>query len=85
MYKRQTEVHFYGSNNGIHFSKLKTYYTFPPNKDESVVIKRISSSENVKARYIKVVAKKLGILPTWHLGYSHNGRSWLFVDEIEIK
>ena len=80
-----TEVHFYSSNNGVHFSKLKTDYTFPPNKDESVVIKRISSSENVKARYIKVVAKKLGILPTWHLGYSHNGRSWLFVDEIEIK
>jgi hypothetical protein len=24
-------------------------------------------------------------LPEWHLGYPHDGRSWLFVDEISIK
>lgn len=80
-----TEVAFFSSTDGINFSKLKTEYKFPPNKDENVLIKRISSSKKVKARYIKVVAKKLGILPKWHLGYKHNGRSWLFADEIQIK
>ncbi|WP_299523241.1 GH92 family glycosyl hydrolase [Winogradskyella sp.] len=38
-----------------------------------------------KIRYIKVIAKKLGELPEWHLGYKHDGRSWIFVDEISIK
>ena len=38
-----------------------------------------------KYRFVKVIAKKLGKLPEWHLGYKHDGRSWLFVDEIRIK
>jgi len=80
-----TEVTFYSSKDGVNFSKLKKEYTFPPNKNETVLIKRVSSPEKITARYVKVVAKKLGVLPTWHLGYSHDGRSWLFVDEIEIK
>ncbi|UAM99027.1 GH92 family glycosyl hydrolase [Polaribacter litorisediminis] len=41
--------------------------------------------ENKNIRYIKIIAKKLGKLPAWHLGYKHDGRSWLFVDEIQIK
>lgn len=36
-------------------------------------------------RYVKIIAKKLGKLPKWHLGYEHDGRSWIFVDEITIK
>jgi len=35
-------------------------------------------------RFIKIIAKKLGKLPAWHLGYKDDGRSWLFVDEIQI-
>jgi hypothetical protein len=37
------------------------------------------------ARYVKIVAKNLGDLPEWHLGYPYNGKAWIFVDEIEIK
>ena len=40
---------------------------------------------NLKVRYLKIIAKKLGRLPKWHIGYKHDGRSWLFVDEIQIK
>jgi len=36
-------------------------------------------------KYVKIVAKKLGKLPEWHLGYPMDGRSWIFVDEISIK
>jgi hypothetical protein len=39
----------------------------------------------LKVRYVKLIAKKLGELPTWHLGYPYDGRSWLFIDEIQIK
>ncbi|MBO6631521.1 MAG: GH92 family glycosyl hydrolase, partial [Psychroserpens sp.] len=35
-------------------------------------------------RYVKIIAKKLGELPEWHLGYPHDGRSWIFIDEISI-
>jgi hypothetical protein len=35
-------------------------------------------------RYAKIIARKLGELPEWHLGYKHDGRSWIFIDEIEI-
>lgn len=41
--------------------------------------------ENKNIRFIKIIAKKLGKLPEWHLGSQHDGRSWLFVDEIQIK
>ncbi len=37
-----------------------------------------------KVRYVKIIAKKLGELPEWHLGYPHDGRSWIFIDEISI-
>ena len=39
---------------------------------------------SLRVRYIKIIAKKLGNLPKWHLGYKHDGKSWLFVDEIQI-
>ena len=37
------------------------------------------------ARYIKIVAKNLGDLPDWHIGAAHDGKAWIFVDEIEIE
>ena len=37
-----------------------------------------------EVRYVKIIAKKLGELPEWHLGYPHDGRSWIFIDEISI-
>lgn len=37
------------------------------------------------ARYIRVTARNLGDLPSWHLGAPSNGKAWIFVDEITIK
>ena len=39
---------------------------------------------SAKVTYIKVIAKKLGELPNWHLGYP-DGRSWIFIDEISFQ
>ena len=36
-------------------------------------------------KYVKIIAKKMGKLPEWHLGYPLDGRSWIFADEISIK
>ena len=38
---------------------------------------------DVKARYIKLVAENVGTCPTWHKGAGSN--AWLFVDEILMK
>jgi hypothetical protein len=37
----------------------------------------------VKARYVKIIAKNFGKLPSWHLGAG--GEAFIFIDEIEVK
>ena len=82
-----TEVLCLGSKDGVRFNAIdkpvKINSTHP---SEISDIKTIRFKQQPKQyRYIKVVAKKLGKLPKWHLGYAHDGRSWLFVDEISVK
>lgn len=36
--------------------------------------------ENVRARYIKLIAENIGVCPAWHKGAG--GDAWLFIDEI---
>ncbi len=82
-----TEVNCLVSNDNINFTLIGKY-TFGINtlKDD-IEIKKIEFKEpsNLTHRYVKIYAKKLGVLPDWHLGYEHDGRSWMFVDEITIK
>ena len=81
-----TQVEVYFSSDNKKFTKVTTEEIDATKPEENVSIKKVKYTfKNKKARYIKVIAKKLGVLPTWHLGYKHNGRSWLFVDEIQIK
>ncbi|QHI34773.1 hypothetical protein IMCC3317_01170 [Kordia antarctica] len=82
-----TEVECYVSDNPRSF-----YKSLPKQKFDATKPSEVSKINSVQfnmngssARYVKIVAKKLGVLPEWHLGYKHDGRSWLFVDEIEIK
>jgi hypothetical protein len=81
-----TEVEYLISSNGKSFksiSKVKVNATAANEqlkiKEHRVVLKEIN------IRYIKIIAKKLGTLPKWHLGSKNDGGSWLFVDEIQIK
>jgi len=39
----------------------------------------------IKARYVKVVADKYGMLPEGHLGYPYHGSGYIFMDEIQIR
>ncbi|WP_452219920.1 GH92 family glycosyl hydrolase [Lacinutrix salivirga] len=82
-----TEVTCYGSKNGKDFESIDAIKTLDASKaSEAVTIKKIHFKiVPKKYRYIKIVAKTLGKLPEWHLGYEHDGRSWLFADEITIK
>ncbi len=51
----------------------------------SEIYQGIISFDNKKALYIRVTATNYGKLPPWHLGYSMEGTSWIFVDEISIE
>jgi predicted alpha-1,2-mannosidase len=53
-------------------------------KDEGTLLKEFGSTlNNVKARYIHIVAKNMGICPDWHKGAG--GKAWIFADEITVK
>ena len=82
-----TKVNCLVSNDGVNFQAypngsrtLNSTMQTP-----AVTLKRVQFEGAGTFRYVKIIAKKLGELPTWHLGYKHEGRSWLFVDEIQIQ
>ena len=80
-----TYVEIYYSNDGKSFKKIKDWKAPKPFQTDEVKIEKVQVNQRLYARYIKVKAKKLGELPKWHLGYPHGGRSWIFMDEIQIK
>ncbi len=79
-----TAVSCYVSKDGKQFKLLKTETINTTVPSEEIAIKTVSFSANNSYKYVKIVAKKLGTLPEWHLGYKDNGKSWIFVDEISI-
>ncbi len=82
-----SEVSCLGSNDGINFSIIDSLIKIDNSTPSETVKINTTYFKQVskKYRFIKVIAKKLGQLPKWHLGHKDNGRSWLFVDEIIIK
>lgn len=81
-----TEVECLVSNDNKNFTSIGNYKFEEITTSEEVIIKNVEFKQASKNyRYVKIIAKKLGILPEWHLGHEHDGRSWLFVDEITVK
>ncbi|MFY9242121.1 MAG: GH92 family glycosyl hydrolase [Polaribacter sp.] len=82
-----SEVEISVSSDGKKYRSLGSFNVENKRKNETVKIQEFifKYPPTFKVRYIKIIAKKLGKLPEWHLGYKHDGRSWLFVDEIQIK
>ncbi|MDT7833046.1 GH92 family glycosyl hydrolase [Flavobacteriaceae bacterium S356] len=80
-----TNVEIYHSLDGKRFQKIEDWKSPKPQNTDEVMIQTVKTRQTINSRYIKVVAKKLGKLPEWHLGYKHDGRSWIFIDEIQIK
>jgi hypothetical protein len=79
-------VEILASEDGVNYKTLGGGNYKAMQKSEKVYIENLEVKEGPNNfRYIKIIAKKLGTLPEWHLGYKHDGRSWIFVDEIQIK
>jgi len=77
-------AHIYTSKDGVNFKKIQDFNFELPFDTDEVEIASIEVTHPVKARYVKLIAKKRGALPEWHLGHAHNGRSWIFIDEIQL-
>ncbi len=82
-----TEVECYVSDNpNRYYKNLPPQMIDTASPSDEAEIKSIQFNMNgYSARYVKIVAKNLGDLPVWHLGHEHNGKAWIFVDEIEVK
>ena len=80
------EVQCFVSKDNKTFKALTSQKINTSEKNSNIEIKTIAFKFNpIEYKYVKIVAKKLGELPEWHLGYPMDGRSWIFVDEISIK
>ena len=81
-----TEVQCFVSKDGKNYKALPSQKINTKDRNSEIEIKttefKIPSTEY---KYVKIIAKKLGELPQWHLGYPMDGRSWIFADEISIK
>jgi hypothetical protein len=82
-----SEVECLISSDGNNYQSLGDYSVDNKKENKDVKIQEyvFKYPPRTKVKFIKIIAKKLGKLPAWHLGYEHDGRSWLFVDEIQIK
>jgi len=78
------KVEYFGSINGKDFTFLGNINTtFSSNLEGSYINDYLIKLSNTTAQYIQVKAENYGICPNWHLGAG--GKTWLFVDELEIK
>lgn len=80
-----TEVSCYVSNDNKNFKLIKTIKTDKVAPKDKPFIKNVTFNVNSATKYVKIIAKPLGVLPKWHLGNSYDGRSWIFIDEIQIQ
>lgn len=80
-----TEVQCLVSKDGMDFKALPSQKINAKYKNNEIEIKTVEFKiPMTEYKYIKIIAKKLGELPEWHLGYPMDGRSWIFADEISI-
>jgi predicted alpha-1,2-mannosidase len=81
-----TEVQCFVSKDNKNFKALPAQKINTDEKNSALEIKTIEFNfDTSEYRYVKILAKKLGALPEWHIGYPMDGKSWIFVDEISIK
>ena len=72
------------SDDAASFKQVSEFITAVPMENKEAMVKNYSRTyDDLKARYVKVIAKNPGPCPDWHPGAG--GPSWVFVDEIIIE
>lgn len=77
-----SSVEFFTSTNGIDFNSIEKLMPDANGvwKDERQIEQQVN---NISVRYIKIIAKNYGIIPTGNAGAGNP--AWLFIDEIEVE
>ncbi|MFI5252177.1 MAG: family 20 glycosylhydrolase [Bacteroidota bacterium] len=79
-----TSVEYLVSGDGNNFTSVAKFDQPVAVGNQDISIKDFSQEvRDVKARYIKVIAKNVGLCPPWHIGKGE--QAWLFTDEIIIE
>ncbi len=77
-------VTYYVSQNGKDFRRAAEVENGVNSQRVSILVKGFTAHfNNIEARYIRVVAKNIGVCPPWHPGAGN--KAWLFVDEVTIR
>jgi len=76
------ETMFYVAGSDKQFKLIATVKAPVEAKDYTIQIKELAAKVNSDCRYIKIVAKNYGTLPSWHEGAG--GKAHTFFDEITI-
>ncbi|MBL17920.1 MAG: hypothetical protein CL848_03460 [Crocinitomicaceae bacterium] len=77
-------IEIYFSNDKLKWIKAKEHNNISKPNKRGKFIENISFNHlDLNTRYIKVVAKNFGELPSWH--EAAGSKSWLFVDEITVQ
>ena len=80
----QTLVLSGGLDDGIHFKRIKSEdIAIPTTYEDNKIVRFQYNFRRLQGRFVKIVAENMGNCPDWHRG--KGGRSWIFVDEIEVK
>ena len=78
------QVDYYVSKDGSDYTHLTCMKPHTPNDLKKVMIENfLYETGGIQARYVKVIARNIGICPEWHSG--NGGFAWVFADEIIIK
>ena len=79
-----TSIEYSVSIDGTNFDQVSRSEQAVAAKDEGPSIKEFDHHlKDVKARFVKVLAKSVGVCPPWHPGAG--GKAWLFLDDITVQ
>ncbi len=78
-----TETEFYVAGEDLNFKLIGTVKPPSEAKDYTIQIKELSTNIGLECRFIKIIAKNYGTLPSWHEGVG--GKAHTFFDEITVK
>jgi len=77
------QVEFSISEDGENFTTISTLKHEIPDTELKSLTKEFVAKVDVRARFIKVIAKKYGTIPEWHQGAGE--QAWIFIDEIIVE
>ena len=78
-----TEVEFYTSEDGKKYELVGVVENEIDPETEDAVTQELDINKRLKARYVRMVAKNLGVCPEWHVGAGD--KAWIFCDEFIIE